>query len=165
MYEKLEKYTVNIIPNTGYEVQGQWQDDVHDIRTRILFDYYTYKILAAEATGVGTPFEVCHQGLSIIGNLVGEQVRPGFNRVVKEKVMGKNGCMHIYELVMNSIKSALQAAARQVPDWVEDDDYQTRWTGWEMLYKDKCIYFSQPGVFDNTESRVEQVQQALIREK
>jgi len=149
VYEKLEKYTVNIIPNTGYEVQGQWQDDVHDIRTRILFDYYTYKILAAEATGVGTPFEVC----------------PGFNRVVKEKVMGKNGCMHIYELVMNSIKSALQAAARQVPDWVEDDDYQTRWTGWEMLYKDKCIYFSQPGVFDNTESRVEQVQQALIREK
>ena len=144
MYEKLEKYIVTPIPNKGYEVQGQWKDDVHDLRTRILFDYHTYKIIDAEVEASGIPFDICQQGIKSIKNLIDVQVSPGFNKLVKEQVMGKKGCVHVGELVLGSVKAALQAASREIPDWVDEDDYTNKWAGWESLYKNQCVYFAQP---------------------
>ena len=63
MYEKLERYEVNLIPGKGYEVQGQWKDDIHDIRTRIVFDYLTYKVREAEAEVVSAPLTSARKGL------------------------------------------------------------------------------------------------------
>ena len=150
MYEQSEKYTVKIVPGRGYEVLGEWKDDVHDIRTRMLFDYNTYQVLEAEASGSSTPFgEVCQLGLDNINKMVGQQVGPGWNRRVKELLMGKSGCIHLGEMVVKSFKAGLQAASRVIPEWVDSDDYAQRWAGWEMFYKDSCIYFSQPNALEN----------------
>lgn len=144
MYEKLEKYMVIPIPGEGYEVHGQWKDDIHDLRTRILFDYRTYKIITAEVQATGIPFDICHQGVRSIDKLIDMQVGPSFNRFVKEEVMGANGCVHIGELVLGSVKAALQAASRQIPDWIDEDEYTSKWAVWEALYKNQCVYFAQP---------------------
>jgi hypothetical protein len=64
-------------------------------------------------------------------------------------LMGKKGCIHLGEMVINSFKSGLAASSRIIPDWVEADDYAQRWAGWEMLYKDSCIYFAQPHAMEN----------------
>lgn len=156
MYQKLEKYTVNIIPNRGYEVEGIWQDDLHDIRSRIVFDYYTYQVVEAEAATSSLPFDICRQGIEKVKNIIGLQAGPGFHRAVKERLSGSQGCIHLAELVANSMKAVLQAASRQVPDWVGEDDYGARWQAWESLYKDTCIYFSQPDALKNLQYRVQE---------
>ncbi|CFX94370.1 Protein of unknown function DUF2889 [Syntrophomonas zehnderi OL-4] len=156
MYEQSEKYKVNYIPGKGVEVLGHWKDDMHDIRTRMLIDYYTYTIMEAEVTGPVTPFgEVCQIGLDNMDKMVGVQVGPGFNKIVKQNLMGKSGCTHLGEMVINSFKAGLQAASRIVPDWVEEDDYSNRWSNWAILFKDSCIYFSQPDALHNLQDRVQ----------
>lgn len=146
MYEKTEKYQVNIVPGTGYEVHGQWKDDIHDLRSRIVFDISNFEILEAEAEGYNTPFEICNQGISSIGNIIGAKVGPGFNRLVNQKIMGKEGCVHLGELVINSVKVFLQAASREKPDWIDPDYYAERWLEWISNYRDKCIFFSLPDI-------------------
>jgi len=155
MYEKMEKYTVKTIPETGFEVIGLWKDDIHDIQCRLVFDFDNFEIVAAEAHANSTPFNICPQGLKMIGRIVGDKVGPGFNRLVNEKLMGKEGCVHLGELVMNSTKALIQASSREIPAWVDDEFYAQRWRDWITMYKDHCIYFSQPGIFENSQEEIQ----------
>jgi len=155
MYEKIEKYTVNNIPGKGIEVLGQWKDDIHDIRSRIVFDFYTYKVLEAEAHAEGMPFDICQEGIDRISGVVGLMAGPGFNREVRQQLMGPKGCIHLAELVGNSLKSAIQASSRQMPEWVDEKDYNLRWAYWESFFKDTCIYFSQPDALKNLQQKVQ----------
>lgn len=161
MYEKTEKYSVLMIPEVGFQVKGLWQDDIHHLRSRIVFDFESFKILEAEASAVNTPFSICPQGLQSIKNLIGMEVGPGFNRQVKQAVLGQAGCVHLAELVMNSVNSLIQAASRGIPSWVPEKDYAQRWNEWIKMYKDRCIYFSQPGIFENSQEEI----QNAFREK
>jgi hypothetical protein len=54
--------------------------------------------------------------------------------------------MHLAELVVGAVRAALQGSSRQVPDWVDEEDYDTRWKFLENLYRGKCIHFAQSGV-------------------
>lgn len=155
MYEKIEKYSVKAILNTGFEVKGQWKDDIHNIYCRLLFDLDSFKILEAEAWAESTPFPICPQGLKNISTIVGDTVGPGFNRLVSAKVMGKEGCVHLAELVINSVKALVQAASRTKPEWMDADDYTQRWNDWIRMYQDQCIYFAQPGVFENSQQEIQ----------
>lgn len=144
MYEKSEKYVVNVIPHKGYEVIGYWQDDIHHLKSRIVFDYKTYKIVEAEVEAEKTPFPICSQGIESIKSLIGKHVGPGFYNVVKTHLMSSSGCIHVGELVMGSVKAAIQAASREIPEWIDPEDYKSRWAAWGSIYKDKCIFFAQP---------------------
>lgn len=144
MYEKSEKYTVKVIPHKGYEVKGCWQDDIHCLKSRIVFEYKTNKIIEAEIEAEKIPFSICSQGVQSIKNLIGQQVGPGFYNVVKAKVMNEGGCIHVGELVLGSVKAAIQAASREMPEWVDEEDYKARWAVFSSIYKDKCIFFAQP---------------------
>jgi len=155
MYEKFEKYTVNNVPGIGYEVWGQWKDDIHDIRSRLVFDFHSYKVLEADAQAVSIPFDICQQGIDNIKYIVGEFAGPGFNKKVRQYLMGSNGCIHLAELVGNSLKSVLQAASRETPEWVDEEEYNKRWGVWEALFKDTCIYFSQPDALKNLQHKVQ----------
>ena len=162
MYEKTENYKVRMIPDVGFEVSGQWKDDIHDIRSRIVFDFTSFKILEAEASAGGTPFSICPQGLDSIKNIIGLEVGAGFNRQVSQAVLGTVGCVHLGELVMNSVNSLVQAASRGIPSWVPEEEYAQRWADWIKMYKGRCIYFSQPGVFENSQ---EEIQNAFQQRK
>lgn len=144
MYEKLEKYSVKYLPGAGFEVMGQWKDDVHDLRTRIVFDMITFEIVEAEVEGCSVPFEICHQGLNRIDRVVGYTVNPGLSKIVSREVMGPQGCYHLGEMVLNSVKSFLQAASRQIPEGLDSEYYSQRWVEWIDNYRNMCIYFAQP---------------------
>ena len=102
MYERFEKYTVNPIPGKGYEVLGHFKDDVHDINSRILFDYRSYRVIEAEVHTSNLPFPICQSGLDKIKDIIGVPAGPGFNRTVKERLGGSSGCIHLAEMVMNA---------------------------------------------------------------
>ncbi len=146
MYQKVEKYTVNEIRQQGFEVLGEWKDDIHDLRTRILINIYNFKIVEAEASGDGVPFEICHQGMHKIQDIIGASIGPGFSRIVRSKIMGPDGCTHLGELMLGSVKAFIQAASRQVPDQEDEALYAARWDEWMSHYSDQCIYFSQPNI-------------------
>lgn len=148
MYEKLERYKVNLVPYRGYEVHGQWKDDIHDIRTRILFDFLSYEVLEADVEVVAAPFDICRQGVDIIKELVGLKAGSGYIKTIREKIMSQQGCMHIGELAQYSLTAALNCAAREIPEWVDPKEYNQRWAFWQKAYKDCCIYFSQPDALD-----------------
>lgn len=147
MYEKIEKYTAEEIPGRGFEIRGVWKDDLHELHSRLVIDMDTYKIIEADAEGANIPFEICSEGLKCIKNIEGVTIGPGLNRVVNQKLTGPTGCIHLAEMVMNSVKALIQAASREIPDWIDDEVYLTRFAQWEKMYRDKCIFFSQPSVF------------------
>lgn len=147
MYEKMEKYSVDAIPGRGFEIKGVWQDDVHELHTRLLVDVQKYEIVEAEVQGTSVPFAICHEGIKCIKNIEGVKIGPGLNKTVYEKLTGQNGCIHLAELVVNSIKALIQAASREIPDWMDDDAYRNKFFELEKLYRDKCVYFTQPSVY------------------
>ncbi|MGS0764967.1 DUF2889 domain-containing protein [Syntrophomonas curvata] len=157
MYEKLERYKVNLVPFRGYEVQGQWKDDIHDIRTRILFDFLSYEVLEADVEVAAAPFDICQQGVEVIKELVGLKAGNGYIRTIREKIMSQKGCMHIGELAQYSLTAALNCAAREIPEWVDPEEYNQRWTFWQQAYKDCCIYFSQPDALDKFQDDIKNV--------
>lgn len=157
MYEKLERYEVNLVPDKGYEVRGQWKDDIHDIRTRIVFNYLNYEVIEADAQVVSSPFEICQQGVEAIKELIGVKAGGGYMRTIREKIMSQKGCMHVGELAEYSLTAALNCAAREIPDWVDPEEYNQRWTFWQNAYKDCCIYFSQPDALDKFQDDITNV--------
>jgi len=148
LYKKMEEYEVDLVPGIGYQVIGHWKDDIHDIKTRILFNYTTYEVVEAEAEGLSIPFDVCYKGMDSIKELVGVKAGGGYIRAVRKILMGKDGCMHVGELAQNSLTAALNCVVRKTPEWADPEDFENRWKTWQTIYKDRCIYFSQEGVLD-----------------
>ncbi len=146
MYEKIEKYTVNYLEPRWGEILGEWKDDIHDLKTRVLIDGATFQIVEAEAIGSGVPFEICHKGMDKIKDIIGESIGPGFSKAVRTKLQGPGGCTHVGELMLGSVKAFIQAASRQTPEWVDQEYYESRWKEWLNYYSDQCIYFSQPNI-------------------
>ena len=144
MYIKREQYTVNILPNRSFEILGEWKDDAHDLKTRIVFAYDTFSISSAEVRADNIPFDICQTGLNSIKNLIGVQLSPGFNKAVNERLTGEEGCMHLAELVSNSARALIQALSREKPEWADPKEYYQVLTIWGNLYKNKCVYFAQP---------------------
>jgi hypothetical protein len=146
MYEKTEKYSVNAIPGQGFEIKGLWMDDVHELHSRLVVNADNYEIVEAEAQGSSVPFAICHEGLKCIKKVKGIKVGPGLTKEIYQKLTGQNGCIHLAELVVNSIKALIQAASREIPDWMDEDAYRNKFFELEKLYRNKCVYFSQPAL-------------------
>lgn len=140
-YEKLERYQVDEIPPLGYRVLAEWIDDAHHIYLDITFDFATQSIVTARSWADQAPFAICAQGFNAVEKLIGTQVGAGFSRIVRQTLENPQGCIHVSELVLGSVKAALQASSRSVPDWADEEEYQQRWQRWESMYKDRCIYF------------------------
>jgi len=146
VYQKYERYAVNQIESYLYEVTGEWQDDIHDLKTRILIDVLSFKIVEAESNGEGVPFDICRQGLARIKDIIGASIGPGLSRTVRSTIMGSQGCTHLGEMIMGSVKAFIQAASRQIPDKDMEELYAAKWREWIGHYSDQCVYFSQPDV-------------------
>ncbi|MDO4539964.1 MAG: DUF2889 domain-containing protein [Syntrophomonadaceae bacterium] len=143
LYGQSESYVVDQVEG-AYEIRAHFEDDLHEIRTRVVFDYETYCIKEAEVTGIRLPFPVCQQAMDKMQQLVGVQAGPGFARRVKEIVGGAQGCTHLVEMVSKSMKNALYGSSRSIPEWADPEDYKQRWSGWEVVFHGSCLYFSQP---------------------
>ncbi|MGE5380453.1 MAG: DUF2889 domain-containing protein [Methylocystaceae bacterium] len=141
-YRKIESYQVEDIPPLGYRVLGEWIDDVHHIKLDICFDFATQSIVEARAWAEKAPFAICSQGFEAVRQLIGTRVGAGFGRLVRQTLESPQGCLHVGELVLGSVKAALQASSRSVPEWAEESEYELRWRQWEGMYKNKCIYFA-----------------------
>lgn len=146
MFKKQEIYRVDDVRDVGFEVTGLWEDDIHQIRSRLVLNVFSFSISEAEIEAVKVPHDVCQEGMQNIRYLKGVNIGPGFNKLVSQITNGDKGCSIVGDMVLNSIKAVIQAGSRQRPDWMDADLYRGRWAEWMEKYKDICIYFAQPDV-------------------
>ncbi|MEN6394324.1 MAG: DUF2889 domain-containing protein [Anaerolineaceae bacterium] len=146
MYNKTEKYQVVDVPGVGFEVRGFWRDDIHDLRTRMVLDVFSFAITEAQIEALQYPNQLCQQGFKNFAVLLGKEVGPGFAKFINDRIMGRDGFYHAGEMAINSIKAVIQAGSRQRPAWMDEDIYTSRWKEWMEKYKDICIWFAQPDI-------------------
>jgi len=83
---------------------------LHDMWVRLTIDE-TMEIKAVEAVTDAAPYNGCDTVPAVYQRLVGLRVGPGFNRAVKERAGGVQGCTHIGELMGQLATVAFQTMA------------------------------------------------------
>lgn len=144
MLRKQELYRVEDVPGEGFEVTGLWEDDIHEIRSRLVLNVFSFSISEAEIKALRVPHDICLTGLQNIKHLKGVNIGPGFTKRVNQLTGGKQGCSIAGDMVLNSIKAVIQAGSRKRPEWMDEELYDARWTEWMKKYQGICIYFAQP---------------------
>lgn len=88
----------------AYEFSNSWRgtvapgEPVHDMWIRLTLDDDLY-IRGIEASSDSTPYELCPKVTEHFKTLVGIKIAPGWNREVKKRVGGVQGCTHLVELL------------------------------------------------------------------
>jgi hypothetical protein len=80
---------------------------VHDMWLRVTLDD-GFHILTIEAVTDSGPFSVCRAIIPNFQRLVGLRIGPGFNRHVRERLGGTEGCTHLVELMGPLATTAFQ---------------------------------------------------------
>lgn len=143
-YTREEIIRCTDIPHRGFRVQGELKDDLHHLKVDMVIDFFNSEIIEAHAEAVNTPFPICKEAMGSIKKLEGMRIEPGFGRTVKRALINSEGCFHLEELIMSAVNAGLQASAREIPDWISEEEYADRWRAWEKLYLGRCIHYAQP---------------------
>jgi Protein of unknown function (DUF2889) len=89
----------------GARAEGEY---MHDLWIRITVNS-DFEVVASEAAMPTGAFSICHEIAPNFENLVGLQIGPGWNRKVRERVGGTNGCTHIVEMLAQIATTAIQS--------------------------------------------------------
>jgi hypothetical protein len=73
-------------------------DPVHEMWIRLTVDE-TYLIHDVEAVSDHTPYRVCPEVTPNFKRLIGLKVSQGFHRAARERLGGREGCVHLVELL------------------------------------------------------------------
>lgn len=108
-----------------YEHANEWRgplkpgDFVHDMSIRLTLDH-RFVIVDVEAVTDKSPYSMCGNITPNFKKLIGLRVGGGFNRAVRERLGGTEGCTHIVELLGPVATTAFQTAgsrkARELAD-------------------------------------------------
>ncbi len=83
---------------SGYERWLEPGDAVHEMWVRLTVDE-TYIIRDVEAVSDHTPYSICPEVTPNFKRLIGLSVRQGFRRAARERLGGREGCVHLVELL------------------------------------------------------------------
>lgn len=87
-------------------------EPLHDMAIRITVDL-SLKIHEVETTMDSTPYAMCPSIAPVYKQLVGESIRPGFTKRVRELFSGKLGCTHLVELLGPVATTAIQVTFQE----------------------------------------------------
>lgn len=81
---------------------------VHDIRVEMKVTLPELEITEARAAMRKIPIEECLGVESSAGKIVGLRIKPGFSRVLKERLGGTAGCLHMATLIYHMGAATVQ---------------------------------------------------------
>lgn len=88
----------------SYGFDNEWRGEIapgtpiHEMWIRLTLDD-DYNVIDVEAFTENSPFEMCPAITPNFKRLIGLKIGPGWNRRVREKVGGTQGCTHLVELL------------------------------------------------------------------
>lgn len=98
------------LPEPGrLEVTASLKDNFHEIETLLVFEPVTKTILEAQAKMHRTPFDICPEAGVKLDRLVGLALKPGISKIIGELVGSTQGCAHLTDLVLDSLRAVFQA--------------------------------------------------------
>ena len=98
-----------------YEHANEWRgalppgEFVHDMSIRLTLDH-RFTIVDVEAVTDKSPYRMCGDVAPSFKKLIGLRIGAGFNRAVRERLGGTQGCTHIVELLGPVATTAFQTA-------------------------------------------------------
>jgi len=99
-------------------------DPVHEMRMRLTITD-TFQVVDIEAETVKSPFAICGSIAAEYKQLVGLTIGAGWNRAIKERLGGAQGCTHLTELLGPIATTAFQTIypvlARERADHLRDN--------------------------------------------
>lgn len=100
---------------------GYFTDDYHDFKCTIRFRLPGLEIIEAKVQVSKVPMEICKLPFEKISELKGLKVERGFRPKVRRIIGGKNGCIHLIDLIHEMAQgiAALLRKARISPDGKE----------------------------------------------
>lgn len=87
-------------------ILSQLSDFAHIFEVRFRIDLSSKKIIEVSGCYYKTPYEICNETLNLVPKLQGLTIKAGILKEVSKLLNGKNGCVHLFELVENAIKLA-----------------------------------------------------------
>ncbi len=149
MKHQITERTINmkILENSEDTVmaRGSILDQVHNIAIELIIDINSLEITNAEAQMVKFPFKECKPALGNIKDLVGLKLTAGISQQIAKMVGGKNGCIHLSEVAVETVRLAanvifgINCGGRE---WREgtlsDEEF---WDRVKPLLKGTCIVF------------------------
>jgi hypothetical protein len=83
---------------------------IHHVIVRIILSLPKLLIESAEAEMPAVPVDMCKEMKDSVKKLVGLQLTRGFKSKLKERLGGKNGCLHMTNLILFMNTAALQGS-------------------------------------------------------
>ena len=87
-------------------VRGSILDQVHNISIELIVNINTMEIEAAEGQMVKVPFNTCKPALQNLNSIIGFKLDSGISRRLADTIGGKNGCIHLSEVVVETVRLA-----------------------------------------------------------
>lgn len=98
------------MPESGrLEVTASMKDNFHEIETYLVFEPATKTILESQAKMYKIPFDICPETCAKMDRLVGLALQPGISKIVRELIGNNQGCAHLTDLVLDSLRVVFQA--------------------------------------------------------
>ena len=145
---------MKILENTEDTViaRGSILDQVHNIAIELIININTLEILKAEGQMVKVPFPACKPALNNLNKVVGLKLDGGISRNLSHLVGGKQGCIHLSEVTVETIHLAantifgIKCGGRE---WREgtlsDEDF---WNRVKPKLKNTCMVFKEENECD-----------------
>lgn len=149
MRHQITERTINmkILDDTPETVlaRGSILDQVHNIAVELVIDINTMEIRSAQGQLVKVPFKSCMPALNNLNNIVGFKLDSGISRRIAEAIGGKKGCIHLSEVVVETVRLAantifgIKCGGKE---WREgtlsDEEF---WSRVKPLLKGTCMVF------------------------
>lgn len=115
-------------------------DTFHELNLALEVSLPDQTIVAARAEMQRSPYPICADVMAKVGALVGHRAGPGIGKLARETLGGPQGCSHLAELVMEAVRSAVQAEFVETGRGLTRDEqvevYRRKW-------KDTCYAYSR----------------------
>ncbi|MDN5347012.1 MAG: hypothetical protein PWP65_576 [Clostridia bacterium] len=123
-------------------VKAHMYDTYHEMEITLTIETCSRVIKAAWGRVLRSPYDLCPKTEARLQNLIGAKVAKGVHRIVAAGVGGSEGCTHFYELVMDSLRAAVQALNHL--EWANIPPGEERRAFLRRAMAGECYVYSHP---------------------
>ncbi len=121
-------------------LEASFIDTFHELNVTLEVRLPDQVIVAARAEMQRSPYPICADVMDRVKDLIGQTAGAGIGRVVRGSLGGPQGCSHLAELVLEAVRSAVQAefveTGRGLTRTEQVEVYRKKW-------KDTCYVYSR----------------------
>jgi len=141
LFQRRIQSQVILVGSDTMQVEIKLDDTHHEIQLNLEVKASTRTVTAIQGRFIRAPYDRCEDTAVLLENMVGVSIAPGVWRTVARKVGGKEGCTHLYELVMEALRVAMQGYYHYCWEGLPRDE---RLSFMRQALSGECYVYSHP---------------------